>query len=100
MIHTEVFHRCFLGSVPMVPSHLGSLGCLNSTIRLGGLRLLPLVGLACLVLLLWVLGRLDSELHRFLVVVVFFPLDTLHGLPRRLTEEILKVCAHHMWELL
>ncbi len=26
-------------------------------------------------------------------------LDMLHGLPRELTEEILKVCESHQWEL-
>ena len=27
-------------------------------------------------------------------------LDTLHGLPRELTEEILAVCQGHMWQLI
>ena len=27
-------------------------------------------------------------------------LDTLHGLPRELTEEILAVCQNHMWQLI
>ncbi len=27
-------------------------------------------------------------------------LDTLHGLPRELTEEILRACQQHMWEVI